>query len=126
MFLGSVETLPIIIRYELNKKQKSKLLSVLSEHKEVIGWSLPNIKGISLNVVMHRIYLDENTKKSCEPQLRLNFAMKDVVRAEALKLLNACSIYLIFDSVWVSPVHVVSKKSGTTVVKSRKNELGSP
>jgi len=33
VFLGSVETLPVIIAFDLNKEQASKLLSVLSEHK---------------------------------------------------------------------------------------------
>ncbi|XP_073031309.1 uncharacterized protein [Primulina eburnea] len=43
---------------------------------------------------------------------RLNPAMKEVVRAEVLKLLNADVIYVISDSSWVSPVQVVPKKGG--------------
>ena len=37
-------------------------------------------------------------KKSREPQRRLNPVMKDVVRAEVLKLLDADIIYLIFEN----------------------------
>ena len=40
-----------------------------------------------------------------------------------LKLLNAGIIYAISDSSWVSPVQVVPKKGGMTVVKNDKNEL---
>ena len=49
--------------------------------------------------------------------------MKEVVRKEVLKWLNAGFIYAISDSPWVSPVLVVSKKGGFTVIKNEKNEL---
>ena len=49
--------------------------------------------------------------------------MKDVVRTEILKLLEAGIIYLIANSRWVSLVHCVPKKGGITVVPNDKNEL---
>jgi hypothetical protein len=49
--------------------------------------------------------------------------MKEVVRTEILKLLEAGIIYSIADSRWVSPVHCVPKKGGITVVPNDKNEL---
>src|SRR3954468_12014767 len=49
--------------------------------------------------------------------------MKDVVRTEVLKLLDACIIYPIAVSKWVSSVHCVPKKGGMTVVPNDKNEL---
>ena len=49
--------------------------------------------------------------------------MKEVVKKEVLKLLNAGFIYAISDSPWVSPVHVVPKKGGFTVIRNEKNEL---
>ena len=49
--------------------------------------------------------------------------MKEVVRKEVLKWLNAGFIYAISDSSWVSPVHVVPKKGGFTVIRNEKNEL---
>ncbi|RVW18681.1 Retrovirus-related Pol polyprotein from transposon 17.6 [Vitis vinifera] len=48
--------------------------------------------------------------------------MQEVVRAEVLKLLQAGIIYLISDSLWVSPTQVVPKKSGITVVQNDKGE----
>jgi hypothetical protein len=41
--------------------------------------------------------------------------MKEVVRGEVLKLLDAGIIYPIANSKWVSPTQVVPKKSGVTV-----------
>ena len=72
---------------------------------------------------MHKILLEENAKPSVEHQRRLNPVMKEVVRKEVLKWLNAGFIYAISDSPWVSTVHVLPKKDGFTVIRNEKNEL---
>jgi hypothetical protein len=122
-FLGPAESLPVIIASDLIDAQEEKLLGVLREHKEAIGWTIEDIKGISPSLVMHKIHLEDNSKPSREPQRRLNPAMQEVVRAEVIKLLDAGIIYPIFDSKWVSPIHVVPKRAGLTVVKNQDNEL---
>ena len=58
-----------------------------------------------------------------QPQRRLNPIMKKEVRKEVLKLLEARLIYPISDSSWVSPIQVVPKKGGMTVVKNDRDEL---
>jgi hypothetical protein len=98
-------------------------LDVLREHKEAIGWTIVDIKGISPLVVMHKIHLKENAKPSKEAQRRLNPAMQKVVRAEIIKLLDARIIYPIFDSKWVSLIHVVPKRARLMVVKNKDDEL---
>jgi hypothetical protein len=49
--------------------------------------------------------------------------MREVVKKEVLKLLMAGVIYLVSDSESVSPVQVVSKKGGMTIIRNEKNEL---
>jgi hypothetical protein len=49
--------------------------------------------------------------------------MKEVVKNEVIKLLDAGIIYPISDSKWVSPVQCVPKKGGTTVMENDKNQL---
>ena len=49
--------------------------------------------------------------------------MKEVVRKEILKLLEAGIIYPVVDSQWVSHVHCVPKKGCITVVPNDKDEL---
>jgi hypothetical protein len=49
--------------------------------------------------------------------------MREVVKKEMLKLLKAEVIYPISDNEWVSPVQVVLKKGGMTVIHNEKNEL---
>jgi hypothetical protein len=53
----------------------------------------------------------------------LNSAMQEVVRAEVIKLLDAGIIYPIFDSKWMSLIHVMPKKAGITVIKNKDNKL---
>ncbi|XP_062028336.1 uncharacterized protein LOC133744212 [Rosa rugosa] len=66
---------------------------------------------------------NEGAKPTREAQRRLNPPMMEVVKKEVIKLLDCGVIYPISDSKWVSPVQVVPKKSGITVVKNEENEL---
>ena len=49
--------------------------------------------------------------------------MKEVARKEVLKWLNAGFTYAISGNPWVSPVYLVPKKGGFTVIRNEKNEL---
>ena len=72
---------------------------------------------------MHKILLEDNAKNSIEHPRRLNPVMKEVVRKEVLKWLNVGFIYAISNIPSVSPVHVVPKKGGFTMIRNEKNEL---
>ncbi|CAN6567537.1 unnamed protein product [Malus baccata var. baccata] len=123
VFLGEDQTLPVIISSSLTAQEEDKLIRVLKEHKSAIGWTLADIKGISPTTCMHRILLEEGTKPSREAQRCLNPPMLEVVKKEVIKLLECGVIYLISDSRWVSPMQVVPKTSGVTVVKNEEQEL---
>ena len=49
--------------------------------------------------------------------------MMDVVKKKIFKLLEVGVIYPISDINWVSPIQVVPKKTGITVVKNQNDEL---
>lgn len=49
--------------------------------------------------------------------------MMEIVKNEVKKLIDARVIYPISDSPWVSPIQVVPKKRGMTVVLNEHNEL---
>jgi len=122
-FLGPSSTLPVIIASDLTPNQEKELLRVLSRNKEAIGWTMADIKGISPSIVQHRIHLEDNTQPRRDPQRRLNPVLTEAVKKEILKWLDNGIIYPISDSAWVSPVQVVPKKSGVTVVENELNEL---
>ncbi|XP_027364478.1 uncharacterized protein LOC113871585, partial [Abrus precatorius] len=123
VYLEENEKLPVIISTKLNINQEEELLEVIRRHKKAIGWTLADIPGISPSLCMHRILLEEGAKPVRQPQRRVNPIILDVVKKEVTKLLQAGIIYPISDSTWVSPVQVVPKKSGLTVVKNEKDEL---
>ena len=72
---------------------------------------------------MHRILLDDGHKPLVEAQRRLNPTMKEVIRKEVLKWLDAGVIYPISNSSWVSRVQVVPKNGGTIVIRTENNTL---
>ena len=116
-------TLPVIISASLTAIEEDKLLRVLRDHKNALGWSLANLKAIRPSMCMHHILLENDHKPSVEAQRRLNPTMKEVVCKEVLKWLDTGVIYPISDSAWVSPVQVVPKKGGTTVIRTENNTL---
>ena len=97
-FLGDASTLPIIIISDLLGSNEDKLLRILREFKSAIGWTIADIKGISPSYCMHKILLEEGSKPTVEQQCRLNLIMKEVVKKEILKWLDAGIIYPIYDS----------------------------
>ncbi|XP_068649550.1 uncharacterized protein [Aristolochia californica] len=68
-FLGDSYTFLVIVAASLTPEEEEKLLHMLREHRTALGWTIYDLK-----------------------------AMKEVVRAEILKLLNAGIIYAISDS----------------------------
>jgi hypothetical protein len=72
---------------------------------------------------MHKINLEEDGDPVVDYQHHLHPKMKEVVRKEVIKLIEAGIIYPIADSKWVSHVHCVPKKGGITVVPNDENEL---
>jgi len=96
---------------------------MLKINQKAIGWQLSDLKGISPAYCMHRIHMEANFKPVAQPQRRLNPVMKEVVKKEVQKLLEAGMIYPISDNTWVSPVQMAPKKSGVTVIHNEKNEL---
>ncbi|KAK1666273.1 hypothetical protein QYE76_054432 [Lolium multiflorum] len=114
---------PIIISSKLSEIEEERLLEILKKHRGAIGYTLDDLKGISPSICQHAINMEEDAKPVVEHQRRLIPKMKEVVRNEVLKLLEAGIIYPIADSRWVSPVHCVPKKGGMTVVPNDNDEL---
>ena len=68
-----------------------------------MGYTLDDLKGISPTICQHAINIEPDAKPVIEHQRRLIPKMKDVVRNEVLKLLEAGIIYPIADSNRTSP-----------------------
>ncbi|XP_061360425.1 uncharacterized protein LOC133304398 [Gastrolobium bilobum] len=101
IFLGDTETYPVIINKELSDSEETKLMKVLKDHQTAIGWFISDLKGTNLSFCTHKILMEDNIKPVRKPQRRLNPTMKEVVRKEVVKLLDADMIYPISDTAWI-------------------------
>nr|GEZ18329.1 reverse transcriptase domain-containing protein [Tanacetum cinerariifolium] len=122
-FLEGDDKLPVIIAKDLSDEEKTTLIIVLKSHKRAIAWKLSYIKGIDPEFCTHKTLMEDDFEPAVQHQRRVNLKIHDVIKNEALKLLDAGLIYPISDGPWVSPVHYVPKKGGFTVVKNEENEL---
>ena len=58
-----------------------------------------------------------------DTQRRFNPKMKEVVRKEVIRLLDAGVIYPISDSKWVSPAHCIPRQGGLDAAMNENGEL---
>ena len=123
VFLNNDKKYPMIISDKLSDKETYKLITVLEKHRAAFGYSLQDLKGISPVLCTHCIPTNPEITPSREPQHRLKNTMREVVKKEVLKLLHAGIIILYRISEWVSPMQVVPKRGGMTVVQNDKNKL---
>ena len=121
-FLDEEKEKPVIISSKLDMKQEEQLLEVLRKNKEIIGWTLTDLKGGDPSLCTDRIFLEDESRPFREAQRRLNPRVWEAVKEEILKWLNVEIIYPISDNQWLSPVHVVPKKAGVTVTMNEKAE----
>eukprot|EP00253_Pinus_taeda_P020748 PITA_20748 len=100
------------IKPNLTDDQKQQLMKLLKENKEAFAWDYTDMKGISPELCTHRIYTKEGSRPVCQPQRRMNPNLREIVKEELQKWLNAGFIYPISDSEWVSPLVIVPKENG--------------
>ncbi|KAK1594500.1 hypothetical protein QYE76_018803 [Lolium multiflorum] len=106
---------PIIISSKLLDFEEERLLEILKKHRGAIGYTLDDLKGISPAICQHAINMEDDAKPVVEHQRRLIPKMKDVVRNEVLKLLEAGKLL----SKWEGPYDIVE------VYRSREIKIGS-
>ncbi|GKA34141.1 reverse transcriptase domain-containing protein [Tanacetum coccineum] len=95
-YLEGTSKLPVIIAKDLKREEKEHRLKIL---------------------------IEDNFKLAVQHQRRINPKIHEELKAEVIKLLDAGLIYPIYDSSWVSPIYVVPKKGGITVITNENNEL---
>ncbi|GJR49680.1 hypothetical protein Tco_1400201 [Tanacetum coccineum] len=83
----------VVISSLLSTIEKARLLEVLKNHKGAIAWSIADIKGIDSSFCTHKILMEDELKLSVQPQRRVNPNIKEVVKKEVIKLLDARLIY---------------------------------
>ena len=70
------------------------------------------MRGSHPDMCIHYIYTQKNVRPIRQPQRRMNQVLKDIVKDELQKLINANFIYPIFDSKWSHPLSLYPRKKG--------------
>ncbi|XP_048228932.1 uncharacterized protein LOC125369797 [Ricinus communis] len=122
-YLDEAKQLPVIISAHLTPKEREMVLCILRRYAKAFAYKTVDILGIIPSYCLHKILMEDEFKPVVQPQRRLNPHIKEMVKKEVIKLLDVGLIYPISDSAWVSPMQVVPKKGGMTVVKNEKEEL---
>ena len=123
VFLNNAQESLVIISDKLSQEESLRLITILEKHRAALRYSLQDLKGSSPVLCTHCIPTNPEVTPTKEPQHRLNNAMREVVKKEVLKLLHAGIMYPMPHSEWVSPVQVVPRKGGMTVVQNDRNDL---
>ena len=97
-YLDEKKIYSVIISANLSEHEEERLLKVLRKHRAAAGYTLDDLKGISATLCQHKINMEPDAKPVVDHQRWLNPKMKEVVRMEILKLLEAGIIYPIADS----------------------------
>ena len=92
-YLGKQETFSVIIASHLDDREEEDLKAILRKHREAIGWTMTDTKGLSPTIVQHHIHLNEDATPKRDPQRRLNPIMQEVVHSEIMKHLDNGIIY---------------------------------
>lgn len=114
VYLDNEHLYQVIVSAHLDDTSIERLLSTFKKYRDVIGYSIDNIKGVGPTLGTHRIYLEDGPFSTIKPQWILSPNMKDVVKKEILKLIKSNVIYSIPDRKCLSPIHVVAEKGGMT------------
>ncbi|GJS24802.1 hypothetical protein Tco_0453434 [Tanacetum coccineum] len=100
-FLEKYSLIPVVISALLQDDEKKRLVSILKKHKEAFAWKTSDISGISPSFCKHKINFEDDVKFVIQRQRRLNPNMKEVMKKEIIKLLDAGIIYANEDSPWI-------------------------
>ncbi|KAK8640314.1 hypothetical protein V6N13_008071 [Hibiscus sabdariffa] len=90
---------------------------MLQQHKKAIGWTITDLKGISPVVCIRKILFEDDHKPTIDAQRRLNQEMKEVVRKEIIKWLDAdlqgnpfIAFLMVTQVITISQLHQKSKQ----------------
>ncbi|GJT26244.1 reverse transcriptase domain-containing protein [Tanacetum coccineum] len=126
-YLEKDSLLPVVISTLLKDDEKKRLYSILKKYKEAFAWQTSDILGINLCFCKHKINFEDDAKPVIQRQCQLNPNMKEVMKKEIIKLLDAGIIYPIKDSPWEvdkAKIDVIAKLPPPTNVKAVRSFLG--
>ena len=109
---GSQEPRPISISASLTEKEKSELMLLLKEFKDVFAWDYSEMPGLDPGLVAHTLNVDPEAKPVAQPARIFHTEIEGQIVKEVQKLLAAGFIKPIQHPLWLSNIVSVKKKNG--------------
>ena len=103
---------PISISASLMEKEKTELVLLLKEFKDVFTWDYSEMLGLDPGLVAHTLNVDPEAKLVAQPARIFHTKTKGQIVKEVQKLLAIGFIKLIQHSCWLSNIIPVKKKNG--------------
>ena len=67
-YLDDKNIYPVIISANLSKHEEERLLKILKKHRDTIGYTLDDLKGISPTLCQHKINMEPDAKPVVDHQ----------------------------------------------------------
>lgn len=94
---------------DLHEELKKWLIKCLIIYKKVFAWSPQEVRGISPEIIEHRINIFTNAKSIKQKKRHFGLEKDRIIRVEINKLLKAGYIREIQFPIWLANVVLVSK-----------------
>ena len=109
---GSQGPRPISISASLTEKEKSELILLLKEFKDVFAWDYSEMLGLDPGLVAHTLNVDPEAKPVVQPARIFHTEIDGQIIKEVQKLLAVRFIKPIQHLRWLSNIVTVKKKNG--------------
>ena len=108
---GSQGPRPISISANLTEKEKSELILLLKEFKDVFEWDYNEMPGLDPGLVLHTLNVDLEAKPVAQPARIFHTEIEGQIVKEVQKLLAAGLIKPIQHPRWLSNIVPIKKKN---------------
>ena len=109
---SSQEPRPISISANMTGKEKSELILLLKEFKDVFSWDYSEMLGLDPRLVAHTLNVDPEAKQVAQPAKIFYTEIEGQIIREVQKLLAVGLIKPIQHPCWLSNIVPVKRKNG--------------
>lgn len=103
---------PISINSKLSKEEKSELILLLKEFRDIFTWEYIEMPGLDLRLVVHTLNVELGAKPVAQPARVFHTNVEEQIRKEVQRLLAARFIKPIQHPRWLSNIVSMKKKNG--------------
>jgi hypothetical protein len=102
----------VVISEDLTLRDEEKLISYLSQNKDIFAWSALDLVGVNRTIIEHGLGIDPSVRPKKQRLRKMSDKKTEATKAEVHCLLEANFIKPIAYSTWLANVVMVQKESG--------------